>query len=138
VFHDHLTQKPSTSGTMLFFQSFAFGIMIEDGVGALWRKLTGPKSPAGSGYDVPIWQRLIGFTWVVFWFTIFRYMSASASTSCFANGESPFYMYPAQLSPIENGWILPYSIAENFGVQYVGAAIGLLSVGILLCLKPEL
>jgi hypothetical protein len=44
---------------MLVFQSFAFGIMVEDAVQAIWRRLTGEKFQFQE--SVPVWKKTIGF-----------------------------------------------------------------------------
>ncbi|KAL4868258.1 membrane bound O-acyl transferase family-domain-containing protein [Aspergillus spectabilis] len=70
------------SGALLFFSSFALGIMVEDGVQAVWRRITTAGTRSGNGLEnkrkrkmhggevTPTWQKEVGFAWVTLWFTI--------------------------------------------------------------------
>ena len=50
---------PSQSGALRFFCTNALGIMLEDGVREIYRRLNGGKHPTG------VWSRIIGYVWVV-------------------------------------------------------------------------
>jgi hypothetical protein len=52
------------SGVMRWFSIQALGFVIEDGVAALWRALTGRRDDEGK-----LWQKIIGFLWVLAWMT---------------------------------------------------------------------
>ena len=50
------------SGSVHFFCTQAFGIMLEDGVQALWSKaLRSRPKPTGT----PLWHKVIGFVWLL-------------------------------------------------------------------------
>lgn len=50
---------PSQSGALRFFCTNAFGIILEDGVQELCRRLNGRKDSNG------LWSRTLGYVWVV-------------------------------------------------------------------------
>lgn len=56
----------SESGAVRFFVMQAFGIMIEDFVQAVFRKVTGRKRKAESEK----WMKIVGFVWTA-WFLLF-------------------------------------------------------------------
>ncbi|KAL5358184.1 membrane bound O-acyl transferase family-domain-containing protein [Aspergillus floccosus] len=60
------------SGALLFFSSFALGIMVEDGAQAAWRwmRATGRRMDARMPGKTPIWQKVVGFIWVALWLAI--------------------------------------------------------------------
>ncbi|KAJ9299847.1 hypothetical protein DTO271G3_2731 [Paecilomyces variotii] len=95
------------SGAMLFFCSFAFGIMLEDAVQEAWKRLTG--TPTGKSGETPIWKKVVGFVWV----------------AVFISVVTPFYLYPSMQ---ETKASVPYSIAEKTGITPTlsAAVVGML------------
>lgn len=77
--------------------------MIEDGIQEVWRRLTGGDKgeSTGPGKKVPLWQRLLGFSWVVAWLLI----------------TAPWYLYPTIRLPTDIKWMVPFSVAENVGMH---------------------
>jgi hypothetical protein len=119
--HDAAQWKGPQIGTVLFFQSFAFGIMIEDGVQELWKRFTATKSEErlsnGSANKhvgknekdeetTPLWQKVVGHVWVFGFFVL----------------VNPWFIYPSIRQPIETFWILPFKITDHIGLP-VSAAI---------------
>jgi hypothetical protein len=138
--HDGAQWKGPQIGTILFFQSFAWGIMIEDGVQELWRRVTTTKEkgpPPSNGIPnttnghakkdddmkarneeqvTPLWQKILGYIWVLFFFVL----------------VNPWFMYPSIRQPAETFWIMPFRIADNIGLPASAAmaAVGALIVWI--------
>lgn len=50
------------SGALQYFCTCATGIMFEDAVEAIWRRLVGPY---GSKQPTPRWQRYVGYVWTI-------------------------------------------------------------------------
>lgn len=92
------------SGSMTFFLSFALAYMIEDGVQALWKRLFGPQPAAGSP---PLWQRIIGYCWVVGWLGVL---------------STPFFgaTWGRPECQME---LVPFGFVKNFGLPVVSGAI---------------
>ena len=67
---------PEQSGAMHFFLAFVLGYMIEDGVQYLWKRTESSNEnskakPSGESDAVtPLWQRAIGFVWVMVWLAV--------------------------------------------------------------------
>lgn len=65
--------KGSTSekpGAVEFFTLFAVGIIVEDGVQALWSKLTSSESSdrdSSKETNTVAWKRIVGYVWVTGW-----------------------------------------------------------------------
>lgn len=96
------------SKAVVFFSSFALGIMIEDGIQAVWRRLSGDKSgERESGAGVPLWHKAVGFIWVAAWLLI----------------TAPWYLYPATRLPTDIKWIVPFSVAEKLGMRTAGTLL---------------
>lgn len=96
------------SGAMLFFQSFAFGFMLEDAVQYIWGHLGAKYSIVAEDAKSPFWKRVVGFTWVMSWM-------------CFT---APWYIYPANRLPVDSKWLVPYSVVDIIGMNTVLVAIG--------------
>lgn len=92
------------SGSMTFFLSFTLAYMIEDGVQALWKRLYGPQ-PAG--VSPPLWQRILGYCWVVGWLGVF---------------SLPFFG-AAWGRPECQLEFVPFSFVETFGFPVVSGAL---------------
>ena len=96
------------SNAVIFFSSFAFGIMIEDGVQEAWRRLSGESAEVQKlDRKTPLWQKVVGFIWVIFWLMM----------------TSPWYLYSNTRLPKEVTWILPASIVEKVGMNMAVAAL---------------
>jgi hypothetical protein len=110
--HVHATFiRPPTeeSNSILFFSSFALGIMIEDGVQEAWRRLSGQPAKTKVS-SPPLWQKIVGFIWVAAWLMI----------------TSPWYLYPDARLPVDSKWIVPISVVEKVGMN---TAVAILAVG---------
>src|ERR1700760_1370713 len=118
VFIDIGNGKSEWSPTMLYFQSFAFGIMIEDGVQALWRRFSGEKF-AYSDDDVPIWKKIVGFVWV------FGFLSI----------VSPWYMYPSARVLLGKSTTSSIEITQLIGEKGAGTVFLVLGSALLLIFK---
>ncbi|KAJ5108441.1 hypothetical protein N7456_005116 [Penicillium angulare] len=98
------------SGAMLLFMSAPLGLMIEDGIVALWRCFGGQSNKAQGSQKKenasPAWQRVIGFCWTMAW----------------ASVTSTWYFYPQMLRP-ENQNLVPFSIASVVGLPIVGGVV---------------
>lgn len=97
------------SGAAAFFSSTALGVMVEEGVQAIWRKM-GPRT---SGQTAPaLWVRTLGLAWVVVWMGL----------------TSTWYFTPIIQVPAETITLIPFSMVETVGFGPVVGAVGLLSL----------
>lgn len=97
------------SGAMLLFMTAPLGLLIEDGIKALWRTCTGTSRTAKTGdkeIPVPLWQKIIGFCWAMAWLGV----------------TSTWYFYPQMLRP-ENQALVPYSLTSQFGLPIVAGTV---------------
>jgi hypothetical protein len=109
----------SKISTMLFFQSFAFGVMIEDGVQALWRRLKGQKFH--SQCDVSLWKRILGFLWVAMFIII----------------VAPWFAYPTARVPAELMAFGPVTVTERLGIQITAIVISIGAIPLWLVFKAK-
>jgi hypothetical protein len=106
-------------GTMMFFQAFPFAIMLEDGVQAIGRRISGVTRDTEI---VPLWKKLVGYIWVTICISAF----------------SPWMLYSTSRIAHEHQWMLPYSIIKQVGIQPVGIALALGAVFNLVVFKAEI
>lgn len=93
---DAYTFKPPViNPTIAFFGGFAVAIVLEDGVQALCRRVTGVDTRNGK-QAVPLWHKLVGYLWVSTWLIM----------TC------PWYLYHAVRLPAEVKWLVPFSVVE--------------------------
>jgi hypothetical protein len=114
------TTEDDLVGTMVFFQSFAVLIMVEDGVQELWRRWS--KEPFVKDGEVAMWKKIVGYAWVLAVIIL----------------VAPWFQYSTARLPKDKAWIVPYSIVKGIGVRWAGAASvlgGLLAMAVL---KPEI
>lgn len=109
IYDTYLGSVPGESKAVMFFSSFAFGIMIEDGVQEAWRRLNGEsgtrKETPKNG--VPVWHKVVGFIWVVVWLLL----------------TAPWYLYPSARLPTDIKWLVPFSIVELIGMPTSGIVL---------------
>lgn len=79
-----------SAGAMRWFSMQALGFMIEDGVAALWRTVSGRRDDEGK-----LWQKVLGFLWVITWMV----------------WSMPVWTYPISRASQGEG-ILPFSIIQ--------------------------
>lgn len=121
VFMDIGNGKSELALTMLFFQSFTFGIMLEDGVQALWRRYSGEKFASENGNEA-VWKKIVGFVWVFSFFTL----------------VAPWYIYPAARAPPESAFKLPLEVTKTIGEKAAGTTLVVLGSVLLLVFKAEI
>ena len=92
---------------MFFFLSFVLGFMIEDGVKAMWKSMY-PQAKESAG-PPPLWQRAIGFVWVMVWIGV----------------VSTAYFVPMQ-RPESQAVLVPFNVSEWIGLP---ALVGIVGVG---------
>jgi hypothetical protein len=96
----HCWGPPSKLPALAFFGSFIVGIIVEDTIQALCRRITGVKK-----YDeeqgVPIWHKVVGYVWVAFWFIV----------------TSPWYLYHNTRLPPDDTWVVPVSLVDTIGLD---------------------
>ena len=96
------------SGAMLFFATAPVGLLIEDGIKALWKSL----SPPDKSVPRPMWHRTLGLLWAMAWLGI----------------TSTWYFYPQTLRP-QNQALVPLTLANQVslpmlaGIVLVGGAV---------------
>jgi hypothetical protein len=110
-------RRPGLATRMLFFQSSAIGIILEDGVQALWRRFFGEKFIKIDA-EVPRWKKLIGYIWVWSFFIV----------------VSPWSYYPTARQP---AGIIFKEIPEIVTDQTAVITLGVLSVVLLFLFKAE-
>lgn len=96
------------SGSMHFFLSFAFGIMIEDGVQALWNQFSPPQKSEDGETQTPLWKKIVGMLWVFAFIGVF---------------STPYVERMTQLPPSS---MIPLTVVGKLGVELAG---GLVCVG---------
>jgi hypothetical protein len=106
-------------GTMAFFQAFAIAIMVEDGIQAIGRRLSGVTRDTEV---VPIWKKLVGYVWVVICFTII----------------APWMTMPTSRIAHQEQWILPYSFVKEVGIQPVSIVLAIGALFNLMVFKAEI
>ena len=94
------------SGSMPFYLAFVLGIMLEDGVQAIWKC----KEKAKLSTDiVPLWKRAIGLLWIMIWLAV----------------TSTWYFTPMIQSTTEDLRMVPFSVAKYFGLEpLIGIVLG--------------
>jgi hypothetical protein len=107
-------------GTMIFFTSFVLGFMIEDGVQAIWGRVSGTRKDESA--TVPFWHKIVGHVWVVAWMCL----------------VSPWFIYPRSRQPQENNYFVPYSIVGRFGEPVAQIAAGVLGLVMRFAFKGEI
>ncbi|KAJ5566070.1 hypothetical protein N7535_007708 [Penicillium sp. DV-2018c] len=60
------------SGSMIFYLAFVLGIMLEDGVQGVWKRIAAASDSrqvekASTPAVVPPWKRAVGYIWVTLW-----------------------------------------------------------------------
>ena len=95
----HCWGPPSKLPALAFFGSCVIGIIIEDSVQALWRKVTGPQKDG----EVPTRHKLIGYVWTSFWFVM----------------TAPWYLYHNTRLPPDDTWVVPVSVVDRIGEDKV-------------------
>ncbi|KAK0387468.1 hypothetical protein NLU13_5780 [Sarocladium strictum] len=108
-YYDPQVSSSTFPGTMAFFSSFALAVMIEDGVQAFWRCVTG-SGPRKEDAPVPLWHKLVGYAWVT---TVFMLVT-------------PWFMYPKVRLPPDMSAFVPVLLTPHIGLPAVG---GLLAIG---------
>ncbi|KAJ5594080.1 uncharacterized protein N7459_000288 [Penicillium hispanicum] len=114
VFHvmvDMLQSLPMEySGSIPFYLAFVLGIMLEDGVQALWRRFAGSDSEQASSHGAvpPAWHKVVGMAWTMTWLAI----------------TSTWYFTPVIQLTNPDMFMVPFSLAEITGLPIaVGAAV---------------
>lgn len=92
----------------MFFTLAPLGLIVEDGVKAYWRYVSGPEetSDAKSHKALPYWQQILGLVWTMAWLGV----------------TSTWYFYPQMLRP-QNQNLVPFSLADQFGLSVVAGAV---------------
>jgi hypothetical protein len=121
VFIDIGNGRTEWGQSMLFFQSFAFGIMIEDGIQALWRRLTGDVF-VYADQDVPTWKKIVGFFWVISFFAV----------------VAPWHVYPSASGASEGNAATSVGITKSLGEKTTGTVLVALGSLLLLVFKAEI
>ncbi|KAF9886720.1 hypothetical protein FE257_011097 [Aspergillus nanangensis] len=98
--------SPSQSGAIRFFSGFTLAFMIEDGVQEIWRKLGSPSNQKSASSRaivnqvLPLWQRVVGFLWVMAWLSL----------------TSPEYLLAYQDLPKATRWYVPIGMVNCIGI----------------------
>lgn len=96
------------SGAMLFFVTAPLGLMIEDGIKALWKPFSKSSGPSME-VPKPLWQRALGLTWSMAWLGV----------------TSTGFFYPQVVRP-QNQALVPFSVASRIGLPI---QVGIVLVG---------
>ncbi|KAL2834696.1 membrane bound O-acyl transferase family-domain-containing protein [Aspergillus pseudoustus] len=93
----------SEAGSLTFFSLFVVGIMIEDGVQAVysWMSNGGPPQPT------PLWIKIIGYIWVILWFTL----------------TTPGFTYDLIHTFANSPKLLPHRVTESLGTATAGSLL---------------
>lgn len=115
-----------SSGSMPFYLAFVLGIMIEDGVQDIWKRVQAPnngqeKSKQSSDI-VPLWKRAVGMVWVMLWLGV----------------TSTWYFTPMIQSTNDDTRMIPFSVAKYIGFQPLIGIVVSGGVGIAEIFETEL
>ncbi|KAJ5111435.1 hypothetical protein N7532_001970 [Penicillium argentinense] len=90
------------SGSIPFFMTFVIGIVVEDAIQELWQRLLPSDAQSDSAKTPfpPLWQRIIGYTWVMVWLAI----------------TSTWYFTPMIALTGQDITMVPFSFAGKFGL----------------------
>ena len=98
------------SGAMILFLTAPIGLMIEDGVKAIWKSIRTPNhdhnGQSSKEASQPLWQKSLGLCWVMGWLGV----------------TSTWYFYPQMLRP-ENQALVPFSIASRIGLPMLAGTV---------------
>ncbi|KAJ5816720.1 hypothetical protein N7447_008953 [Penicillium robsamsonii] len=117
IFHvivDILQSIPmESSGSIPFYLAFVLGIMIEDGVQNIWKRVQTPDNEQGTAKQssgiVPLWTRAAGLVWVMLWLGV----------------TSTWYFTPMIQSTNDDLRVIPFSIAKYIGLEgLIGLVVG--------------
>lgn len=99
------------SGSLAFFLSMILGMMIEDGVRALWNRVQPPSDTKQSSGEasLPAWRRAVGLVWVMGWLGV----------------TSTFYFHPISQLPAGETTLVPLSLVEIIGFETVGVVVAI-------------
>ncbi|CAG8081039.1 unnamed protein product [Penicillium nalgiovense] len=130
IFHvivDILQSIPmERSGSIPFYLAFIIGIMLEDGVQNLWKRLQTPESGQDeekrSSDIVPLWKRAAGMLWVMLWLGV----------------TSTWYFTPMIQSTNDDMQVIPFSVVKYIGLQSLIAITVGSGVGIAVVFEVEL
>lgn len=130
IFHvivDILQSIPmERSGSIPFYLAFIIGIMLEDGVQNLWKRLQTPESGQDeekrSSDIVPLWKRAAGMLWVMLWLGV----------------TSTWYFTPMIQSTNDDMQVIPFSVVKYIGFQSLIAITVGSGVGIAVVFEVEL
>lgn len=93
------------------------GIMVEDGVQALWKRVqpaSDAKESDAEGDAPPFWIRAVGFLWVMVWLGV----------------TSTWYFHPMSHLPQEETFLVPFSLVERVGIEPLGAVLLVCGIGL--------
>ncbi|KAJ5592818.1 hypothetical protein N7537_009722 [Penicillium hordei] len=130
IFHvvvDILQSIPTErSGSMPFYLAIAFGIMLEDGVQHIWKRVQTPDSMQEEAKQptdiVPLWKRAAGMVWVMLWLGV----------------TSTWYFTPMIQSTNDDLRMIPFSAAKYIGLQpLIGIVVGS-GIGIVVMFEVEI
>lgn len=103
------------SGSLPFFSSFALGIMIEDGVQHVYKRLVRSDRKM-----VSLLERAVGYSWVMVWLGV----------------VSTWFIHPAmQNTPPHEAGMIPFSISDRIGFTPVAAFAAVSGLGLLFRFK---
>ncbi|EUC49779.1 hypothetical protein COCMIDRAFT_32796 [Bipolaris oryzae ATCC 44560] len=95
------------SGSIPYFSSFALGIMLEDGVQAFYNEIH--ASISDKERKTANWEKVLGFSWVVFWMSL----------------TSPWYMWPSRrIVAGAAPWVLPFNVTRQIGMPMMWGLLG--------------
>lgn len=109
------------TSSLMFFQSYVVGIIIEDSVQALWRLLTGEKF-VSKDEDVARWKKVCGYVWVIIFYST----------------VSIWFSYPASRQEPEKAFRSPIEFTRAYGEKAVGTMIAVLGTVLLLVFRAEI
>lgn len=111
---------------LAFFVSSAQGIAIEDWVSLLWfgpreqEDLADEKTKSGVAEARPL-VRLAGFVWVVAWMSL----------------TAPWILYPPSRLPVDECWLVPFSLARRVGLPLAQTGLGLAGLVLRYCVSGQ-
>ncbi|KAJ5210464.1 hypothetical protein N7491_010270 [Penicillium cf. griseofulvum] len=114
------------SGSIPFYLAFVVGIMLEDGVQNIWKRVQTPdegqvEANQSSGI-VPVWRRAAGMVWVMLWLGV----------------TSTWYFTPMIRSTNDDIRVIPFSIAKYIGLEMlIGIVVGS-GIGVAVMFEVEL
>lgn len=98
-YYDRMRTDSDLLPIMGFFCSFAVGVLVEDTIQRMWRRIEHLHNVKPPSIGCPLWHKVIGFAWVLGWAVM----------------TAPWFLYPEARYKSPDNWFVPYKVTPLFG-----------------------